>query len=63
MEIYELLRDQWYCVGWYPNQSPEADGLPKWTSQNRDILETDIVLWYKELNDCLLMVVILIETL
>lgn len=30
----------------YPNQSKGGDGLPRWTSTNRPIEDTDIVLWY-----------------
>ena len=35
-----------YAAGTYPNQSKGGDGLPDWTSQNRPIQDTDIVLWY-----------------
>ncbi|MDH3734517.1 MAG: tyramine oxidase [Gemmatimonadota bacterium] len=35
-----------YAAGMYVNQSPGGDGLPTWTSENRDIANTDIVLWY-----------------
>ena len=35
-----------YAAGVYPNQSKGGDGLPAWTSANRPIENTDIVLWY-----------------
>ena len=30
----------------YPNQNPGGDGLPSWASANRNIENTDIVVWY-----------------
>jgi primary-amine oxidase len=38
--------DERYAAGAYPNQSADAAGLPAWTSRNRSIQSTDIVLWY-----------------
>ncbi|MEE8201037.1 MAG: hypothetical protein V3R29_07685, partial [Candidatus Acidoferrales bacterium] len=35
-----------YAAGTYPNQSKGGDGLPGWTSANRPIENTDVVLWY-----------------
>ncbi len=35
-----------YAGGTYPNQSKGGDGLPRWTSRNRRIQNTDLVLWY-----------------
>ena len=35
-----------YAAGMYPNQSKGGDGLPEWTSADRAIRDTDIVLWY-----------------
>lgn len=35
-----------YAAGNYPNQSHGGDGLPAWTSQDRPIEDTDIVVWY-----------------
>ncbi len=35
-----------YAAGLYPNQSRGEDGLPSWTSADRSIEDTDIVLWY-----------------
>jgi primary-amine oxidase len=38
-------QERWPC-GEFCNQSKEDKGLPKWTEQNRDIQDTDVVLWY-----------------
>ena len=35
-----------HAAGDYPNQSSGGDGLPKWIAQNRNIANTDVVLWY-----------------
>jgi primary-amine oxidase len=35
-----------YAAGDYPVQSKGGDGLPAWTSANRAIANTDIVVWY-----------------
>jgi primary-amine oxidase len=34
------------AAGDYPNQSRGGAGLPEWTAANRDLVDTDIVLWY-----------------
>ena len=33
-------------TGPYPNQHPGGDGLPKWTKADRNVEDTDIVVWY-----------------
>ena len=33
-------------AGEYPNQHSGGDGLPRWTAQDRDIADTDVVVWY-----------------
>ena len=38
--------DEISAAGNYPNQHPGDDGLIKWTRQNRDVADTDIVVWY-----------------
>ena len=38
--------DEMSPTGPYPNQHPGGDGLPKWTEANRNIENTDIVVWY-----------------
>ncbi len=38
--------DERYGAGDYPNQSRGGDGLKQWTSQDRPIENTDIVVWY-----------------
>jgi Copper amine oxidase, enzyme domain len=35
-----------YPGGAYPNQAPAADGLEKWTKQDRTLVDTDVVLWH-----------------
>lgn len=35
-----------YAAGDYPAQNPGPDGLPRWTEANRDIDNTDLVVWY-----------------
>jgi primary-amine oxidase len=35
-----------YAAGDYVNGGPPGEGLPKWTSQDRKIEDTDVVLWY-----------------
>ncbi|MGH7552253.1 MAG: primary-amine oxidase, partial [Longimicrobiales bacterium] len=38
--------DERYAAGMYPTLSKPGEGLPKWTSSNRAVEKTDIVLWY-----------------
>lgn len=38
--------DEIYAAGDYPTNSEAGAGLPEWTSANRAIENTDIVLWY-----------------
>jgi len=33
-------------AGEYPNQHEGGDGLPAWTEADRDLTDTDVVLWY-----------------
>ena len=35
-----------YAAGDYPAQNPGPDGLPRWTKANRDLENTDLVVWY-----------------
>ena len=35
-----------YPAGWYPNQHPGGDGLPKWTKADRSIDNEHIVVWH-----------------
>jgi primary-amine oxidase len=35
-----------HAAGQYPNQHPGGAGLPEWTAANRDVANTDVVLWY-----------------
>lgn len=38
--------DEMSPTGPYPNQHPGGDGLPKWTQADRNVENTDIVVWY-----------------
>lgn len=38
--------EEQYAAGAYVNGSPPGEGLPKWTSANRSIEDTDVVVWY-----------------
>lgn len=35
-----------YPGGDYPNQNPDMDGIPKWVLQNRNIVDTELVVWH-----------------
>ena len=35
-----------FAAGAYPNENPEADGLPKWVAAKRSIDGRDLVVWY-----------------
>jgi primary-amine oxidase len=41
-------RDEIFAAGMYPNQNSEAGGLPVWTTQDRNLVNQDIVVWYAE---------------
>jgi primary-amine oxidase len=38
--------DERYAAGDYPNQNPGPDGLARWVEADRDIENTDVVVWY-----------------
>jgi len=38
--------DERRAAGDYPNQHPGGDGLPRWTSADRSLVDTDIVAWH-----------------
>ncbi|MDH3282118.1 MAG: tyramine oxidase, partial [Gammaproteobacteria bacterium] len=38
--------DELYPAGWFPNQHPGGDGLPRWTEANRPIDNAPIVVWH-----------------
>ena len=38
--------DEMGAAGPYPNQHPGGAGLPEWTKANRNVENTDIVVWY-----------------
>jgi primary-amine oxidase len=35
-----------YAAGAYPYQNPDPGGLPEWTGRDRDLVDTDVVVWY-----------------
>jgi primary-amine oxidase len=35
-----------HAAGDYPNQHPTGDGLPVWTAADRNVADTDLVVWY-----------------
>ena len=39
-------RDELYPAGWYPNQHPGGDGLPRWIQADRPLEGEDVVVWY-----------------
>jgi primary-amine oxidase len=38
--------DERHAAGDYPNQHPTGDGLPVWTAADRNLDDTDLVVWY-----------------
>jgi primary-amine oxidase len=44
--VTPYARDERRAAGDYPNQHAGGDGLPRWTSADRPIVGTDVVLWY-----------------
>jgi primary-amine oxidase len=38
--------DERRAAGEHPNQHEGGDGLPRWTEQDRNLVDTDVVLWY-----------------
>ena len=38
--------DERRAAGDHPNQHPGGDGLPRWTSEDRPIADTDLVVWH-----------------
>jgi len=38
--------DERRAAGEHPNQHEGGDGLPRWSAQDRDLVDADIVLWY-----------------
>jgi primary-amine oxidase len=38
--------DERRATGEFPNQHAGGDGLPRWTAADRDLVDTDVVLWY-----------------
>ena len=39
-------RSEIFSSGMFPNQNSEAAGLPVWTEANRNLVNTDLVVWY-----------------
>jgi primary-amine oxidase len=44
--VTPFAEDERHAAGDYPNQHCGGDGLPRWTAQDRSVVDTDIVLWH-----------------
>ena len=44
--VTRYAEDELYAAGAYPNQSEAGQGLPAWTSADRDLDGKDVVVWY-----------------
>jgi primary-amine oxidase len=44
--VTPYAHDERRAAGDFPNQHSGGDGLPRWTAQDRPIVDRDIVLWY-----------------
>jgi primary-amine oxidase len=44
--VTPYAEDERYAAGDYPNQHAGGDGLPRWTAADRDVTDTDVVVWY-----------------
>lgn len=44
--VTQYAPDELYPAGWFPNQHPGGDGLPKWVKADRPLDNEDIVVWY-----------------
>ena len=44
--VTPFSEEEKYAAGDYPNQSTGGDGLERWSLQNRNIANEDLVLWY-----------------
>lgn len=44
--VTPYAEEERWPAGTYPNQSVGGDGLPAWTSANRGVEDTDVVVWY-----------------
>ena len=44
--VTPFAADERRAAGEYPNQHAGGDGLPAWTAADRDLVDTDVVLWY-----------------
>jgi primary-amine oxidase len=44
--VTPYARDERRAAGEHPNQHEGGDGLPRWTAQDRNLVDTDVVLWY-----------------
>jgi primary-amine oxidase len=44
--VTPYAQDERYAAGDYPNLHPGGAGLPEWTSADRSVDDTDVVVWY-----------------
>ena len=44
--VTRFAEDERFPAGDHPNQHPGGGGLPAWTARDRDLADTDVVLWH-----------------
>ena len=44
--VTPFAADERRAAGDFPNQHPGGDGLPRWTADDRPVVDTDIVVWH-----------------
>ncbi|OKI27077.1 hypothetical protein A6A25_07520 [Saccharothrix sp. CB00851] len=44
--VTRFAEDERFPAGDHPNQHPGGAGLPAWTARDRDLVDTDVVLWH-----------------
>ena len=44
--VTPFSQDERYAAGDYPNQSPGGDGLARWTEQDRNVANEDVIFRY-----------------
>jgi primary-amine oxidase len=44
--VTPYAEDERHAAGDYPNQHAGGDGLPRWAAADRDVTDSDVVVWY-----------------